>query len=340
MYKGSFEEIKEVDDEYLYTSGVHSSENTERLLAQTNSGKNNMNRQNIDTKITNNLEINSDKINPLKVFTTSQGTIESQKTEKINDFEIDSPNQISPEEEMQTNKVEEHEYQTKAKLRSQTREKENKQSKWNCLIQTSSPINTRQLFDSKRNYKNNLIDSKNYLRRINESIEKAKSSMKQKRRNYRSIDTYEVSKRNNSNEDPESNKNKIHLKHGLKIHLKKSPKTESKNDAFKYSMFTMLPDASKNISYVHNNHLSNFFTHSSNRTIQSKVSKDGIFQDIVRKTSQSLITPFLKQKKQIEVLLKQERWEERVDKNRQKSPNNQFSHIDKIKTINSEHPLN
>ena len=304
----------------MYASGIQSCENSEPIPHKS-SAKIVHQEDNLICSNENRFDTIDNVPLVVKCISKVHLTDESKQSNKSGELNTDSPFKDNPEEMFQSNSIiEEHEY-ILDNDKSDVKNKENKQRRWNSLLENNSPAANRQLLSAKSIQSKNNFDLKGNMRRINESIEKAKSSLKHNSRNFRSIDNYEMHARNDSNDKFDCLGNTVHLKKELRMCPKKQTKWNSKNTKQNSSMFSIITEHSKTASNIQTSVSSQFITHSSNRTIQNRNLKEGLFHEIIRKTSSSLVSPFLKQKRNQEKFTKNDRLEE----TKQLSKNNMLS---------------
>lgn len=305
IYKGSFDEIREVDDEYLYTSGVYSSENTERLISQSCQQKNGISTDHTGTKIFNNVEVKNQNQHTIKSSIQNQFTVDSQRTEKTNEFEMESPFKANPEDVFKNKiEIEELEYPS-ASSQNEINNKENKKIKLNTFFEGFNHGSSKTLFGSKTAIKNNIFEVKTQQKTlIPDNSEESKLQKKFRQRNYLSNEKSDVNKRNCSKDEVELNTKAKNLKKSVPLSTKNKNSCTTKFLRPSNYLFTSFTENSKNVSGSPLFTQSYFQTHLSNRTGIVKSGKDILFHEIMRKTNQSILNPFLKNQPKVESMTK------------------------------------
>ena len=306
LYKGSFEEIKELDDEYLYTSGLQSNENTERRSSQQRVEV--FSSDNKDTKVNNTIDLNRfDHIGSM--FQQSQFNLNTHRTVQTNEVEIDKlANQSLENFGKEASEIEVLSY-PEENFRSGSKERENLGRGWKKENKVNSA--PRNWFE-------------NELENAEESVQESKllvassptclknEPRKLRPRNFRSIDKFESLKGQKSSEEIIVHFKNDPTKFTSPVSYKRRTRPSLKKNKPSYSFFTSVSESSKAPPPSPMYSTTNYQTHSSSRTGASKSNKNVLFQDIVRKTSQSFLNPFLKSRRPGDVLGKNEKTEERT----------------------------
>ncbi len=304
MYKGPCEEIKELDDEYLYTSGMQSSENTERIVAAVSNMQNTFVGETADTKLKNSAEFSPGELmNMSKDKFVSQTGFERHSKEAVHESDTESPFKRQESGVLcRLSGVEELEYPVRA-IHS-----ENKNANYMRSFESNSPIVKTGSVGPRLLLAKLTNDCKRGMRSppLKEVREGKSDDRLSRMRNFRSNDRFEVSgqkKLASSDEFDIVGKLSVTSKAKQNVGrtaLKQPPKVLRSN----INSLAYLNDSNKSVGTSTSNQSIHYHTHASNRAGNTKSTRETLFHDIIKRTSQMFVSPFLKNRKTGEVNLK------------------------------------
>lgn len=238
-----------------------------------------------DTKIKNQIEVKMSGNGQNRNFQPNQFTVETHRTEKTNELDLDSPFKNSPTKVFKNQSdIEELEYPAEQNS-SDLKDKENSRNKWNRLFKINSNDVPKVLFESK------VIRAKSpdFIKKTNGNLI-GKDSKQIASRNFRSIDKFESSKCFYPSENSETNFKKGNIENWLKKRARPVCNKPKAVSVLSPSFTESIKNFASSPVFSH----SHFQTYSCNRSTNPKLAKDNLFQDIMRKTTQSFVSPFLK----------------------------------------------
>lgn len=303
MYKGPCEEIKELDDEYLYTSGMQSSENTERIVAAAPNAPGTYAGEAADTKLKNSAEfsagellnLSKDKFQPPSAF-------ERQSKEAVHESDTDSPFKRQESGKLcRLSGVEELEYPVRA-IHS-----ENKNVNHMSSFDSVSPIVKTGSVGPRLLLAKLTSDCKRGVRSppLKEFRDGKSDDRLSRTRNFRSNDRFDVSgqKKHASTEDFELVGKLSVASKGKPNFGRTAAKQPQKALRANINSFTYLNDSNKSVGTSGSNLSVHYHTHASNRAGNTRNTRETLFHDIIKRTSQMFVSPFLKNRKTGEINL-------------------------------------
>lgn len=292
IYKGPCEEIKELDDEYLYTSGLQSNENTERIIP------NGAARANTPDEL---VEYR---------FRSTPDAMGRQPTESVivghwhdehGSHSVplnESPPKRIVEETRPYAAVEELLFYPRS-VHSENKDRMNKSERVASLTDLSHLH--KPLFGPRFLYSKFISDSRRGGRSpVNVRERKADETVFQSR-HFRSNERQDGIKKPTSQQDIEPLIRGYPCSRNSPSLLHKSSKSSFK--VLKANA-TFSGEISKMLSHHSTNYSGHFHTQSSNRASNGRAAKDTLFHDILKKTTQIVASPFLKARKTGEGSLK------------------------------------